>query len=199
MIRALALGAALMLGACAIAPPMPSAVTDAQRLQRWQQHREAVAAIEAFRVDGRLAASTSPLSGRLRWLQAGNGDFDLFLSGPLGQGTLRLNGDPSAVRIRHADQDWVSRHPEQDLQASLGLPIPMQALRYWARGLPQPGVAARYDLDDDGRLLRLHQAGWHIDYDRYHPAAPALPARITLARDGTTLTLLADRWQPQDR
>ena len=197
--RQLALCLSLLLGACAVAPPrtgMVSPVTPAL-ISDWQHHRQSVLAFDRFLLEGRLAASGSPVSSRLRWQQDATRHFDVLLSGPLGQGSLRLRGNDTAVRIQYDQQDWTTSTPDADLERILGMPLPVTALRYWARGLPQPGAAARYDLDAEGRLLRLEQAGWRLDSLRYHPGEPALPARVALSRHDTTLTLLADRWRPQ--
>lgn len=191
------LGALLTLAACATRPPQPSVdvVDQDTRLTRWALHREALVEWEQFLLEGRVAATGQALSARLRWLQAENQQFDLRLSGPVGLGAMRLRGTPGRVEIQARRDTWTSTDPEADLKALLGWSPPLTALPYWARGLPQPGVPARFHLDAHGRLVRLEQAGWTMTVTGYGDSEPALPTRIEWQRDAQTVTLINDRWQ----
>jgi outer membrane biogenesis lipoprotein LolB len=48
----------------------------------------------------------------------------------------------------------------------LGVRLPVNGLRYWVRGLPEPGSTPG-QTDADGRLTRLEQNGWVIEYPAY--------------------------------
>ena len=178
--RGLALSALLLLSACATRPPVPAAdaraVDRETRLNRWAEHRQALDAWAQFQLEGRVAASGQALSARLRWVQRADRQFDLWLSGPIGIGAVRLSGTPDRVEI-------------------LGWSPPLTALPYWARGLPEPGVAVRFHLDAAGRITQLEQAGWTMTVVGYGDTTPALPTRIEWQRDAQTVTLISDRWQ----
>jgi outer membrane lipoprotein LolB len=190
--RLVALCALALLAGCASRAPLPAAPAP----DAWWQHQQGVRAVDAFQVDGRIAAAGRPGSGQLRWVQEADGVFDIRVAGPLGSGSLRLRGTPERVLIEDRDGRRESLNPEAALEALLGSRLPLASLVYWARGLPRPGLAARYALDGAGRLQQLMQAGWRLDYPAYHPGSPALPRRIELRQADTELILLIDRWQP---
>ena len=195
----LALSALLLISACATRPPVPAAdaraVDRETRLNRWAEHRQALDAWAQFQLEGRVAASGQALSAQLRWVQREDRQFDLWLSGPIGIGAVRLSGTPERVEIRARRETWTSTEPEADLTALLGWSPPLTALPYWARGLPEPGVAVRFHLDAAGRITQLEQAGWTMTVVGYGDTTPALPTRIEWQRDAQTVTLISDRWQ----
>lgn len=192
-VRTAALAAAFTLG-CAARAPAPSPVED--RVGAWLGHHSAVTAVSGFTLEGRVAASPAPMSGRLLWRQAPGGDFDLHLSGPLGSGSLRLRGTPERVRVESRDGVFETTEPEATLLAQFGWSLPLASLADWVRGLPRSGEPARYLLDGQGRLAVLEQGGWRVHYERYHEGPPALPARLQLSQGERRLTVLVDRWQP---
>jgi outer membrane lipoprotein LolB len=181
---------ALLLAGCATRAPITAPSPEA-----WWTHQQGLRSLQAFQIDGRVAAAGQPGSGQLRWVQGAGGVFDIRVSGPLGSGSLRLRGTLERVLIEDRAGRRESLTPEAELEALLGSRLPLDALVYWARGLPQPGVAARYALDAAGRLQQLLQGGWQLDYAAYHGGEPSLPRRIELRRPGTEITLLLDRWQ----
>lgn len=178
-------------------PPAPAAPDRDRQLALWAEHRAALAGTEQFALEGRVAASGQAGAARLRWNQKADGHFDGLISGPVGIGSLRVRGSRDAVEVQTRGERFISQHPERDLQALLGWSLPLEALPYWARGLPQPGRPVRYLLDTRGHLQMLYQDGWQIDYQAYRDSAGArsLPARMVLSHDGRVLTLIADDWQ----
>lgn len=134
----------------------------------------------------------------LAWRQAGE-EFHIDLSGPLGQGALRLHGDAAGVDLERAD-GLRDRAPDADalLLRHTGWALPVSGLRFWVRGLAVPGRAAEWQRAGDGRPLRLWQDGWDIRYTGYVELSgqAARPRRIDLERDGLTARLLIDSWVP---
>ena len=81
------------------------------------------------------------------------------------------------------------------LQERLGFEPPLDQLRFWLLGVPDPG--AGFDLTRNGldRASQLKQQGWTIDYDRYMPAdGDMLPARLVVSREGVRVRIAVDRW-----
>jgi outer membrane lipoprotein LolB len=77
--------------------------------------------------------------------------------------------------------------------------LPLESLRYWVRGVPDPASAADERLDASAaRLAGLAQGGWTVDYAAYveDPAAGALPRRLSAVREGTRLRLVIEAWAP---
>lgn len=183
-------GLALLLAGCASRAPVTAPSPEA-----WWTHQQGLRSLQAFQIDGRVAAAGQPGSAQLRWVQGADGVFDIRVSGPLGSGSLRLRGTVERVLIEDRSGRRESLAPAAELERLLGGRLPLDALVFWARGLPQPGVAARYALDAAGRLQQLLQGDWQLDYPAYHAGEPSLPRRIELRRPGTEITLLLDRWQ----
>lgn len=200
MLAGLALGGCVTLGNGPQTAQQTSGSAD-DRYARWRDQRGALMAMAHFTLEGRVAASGQPGAARLHWQQRDADRFSGRISGPFGVGAVHLEGTTSRVRVRHRDDDFVSDDPEADLQALLGWALPLAALPYWARGVPQPGQAARFTVDDLGRLRGLTQGGWQIDYAAYDAArvSPALPQRVQLTRGDQVLTLIADRWKLPDQ
>lgn len=182
------------LAACATVPPGP-AVPEAEARQRQAERERRLRADTAWGLEGRLAVSTGDQggSGRIEWTQAGD-RFDVVLSAPVTRQGWRLSGGPGQARL-----DGIEGGPRTGTDAAALLleatrwDIPVQSLASWLRGLPAPGAAARTTFAADGRLARLEQAGWTIDY-AWPAGAGDLPARLDARRDAARVRLVIDRW-----
>lgn len=155
-------------------------------------------------LQGRIAvrAGDEGWHASLTWHQTGDA-YQADLSGPLGQGALRLQGDDTCVKLERADG---LRDQSVDADALLarhtGWRLPVSGLRYWVlgRAAPQsaPGREARWERDANGRPQRLLQDGWDIRYTAYQeqPGFGMLPRRIEMEREGLHARLLIDSWTP---
>lgn len=167
-------------------------------------HREPAVAVAAgqtagigqFRLAGRVSVKHDGqgFSGSLRWFQAGENDDMLFLS-PLGQGMAHVVRDAAGVSLTTADQQSYRAPDAESLtEQVLGWRLPLGGLRYWVLGTAAPGPATP-ERDQNGRLSRLNQDGWRIDYLGYKPVDGAeLPGRIELQRGELEIRLLVDEW-----
>ncbi|MDY0006895.1 MAG: lipoprotein insertase outer membrane protein LolB [Spongiibacteraceae bacterium] len=132
-------------------------------------------------------------SAWLNWRQC-NQHYLLRLSGPLGQGLGWLEGNAHIARLHrdNSEAPQITHDPESSLEELLGTPVPVGALRYWARGEPAPRGEHRAQRDAEGRLTHLEQYAWSISYPSWH--AEGLPARLVLTRADLRLTLLIKSW-----
>ena len=116
-------------------------------------------------------------------------------TGPLGRGHLRLIQDSRGAELRDADQRvWREADAELLLYRATGWVVPLDGLNFWVLGLPAPGPAPERQLDGQGRLQRLAQAGWDIRFLEYaRHGGFELPSRIYITRrndaEGTAETL----------
>ena len=118
-----------------------------------------------------------------------------MLSAPVTRQGWRLTGSPEGARL-----DGLEGGPRSgpDAQALLReatrWDIPVDALAHWLRAARTPGAPAQASFTAHGRLARLVQAGWTIDYT--WPADPAAtrPSRIDARRDTARVRLAVDRW-----
>lgn len=200
MIRATgALLAALLLNACALLPEQAVPLQNVAQSALWQRHREALGALEAWRIKGRIALANERQSGTLSlyWRQRGP-DYELRLIAPLGQGTYRLEGAPGAVSLWGPEGLYLSAPTARQLMArGLGWDVDLGGLKYWARGLPAPGLAYHdLRLDQKGRLRGLRQAGLELRIDGYTEALGlSLPRKLSLRHDALRLKLVIRAWE----
>jgi outer membrane lipoprotein LolB len=182
---------ALLLAACATTrpaatPPAPAAawdqrVVDLQRLTSWQLGGRAA-----------VAFGTQGWQASLDWRQSGEA-AEVHLSGPLGIGAMVLKRTPEGLSLNGAPP---SDAVLAQLQDRLGFELPLDHLRYWLLGVPDPGSAFEFKPNDQDRAVQLTQDQWTIDYDRYMPVdGDVLPAHLVLSREGVRVRIVVDHWQ----
>jgi outer membrane lipoprotein LolB len=188
----IALALVLLVGACATAPGVPPdrapATLAPDRVR--------------FELNGRIGVQNGDegMSGLLRWLHAPEAD-ELWFSSPLGSTVAMLVRDETGVELvsgrgpprRAANAEVLTRE-------ALGWDLPLSGLEYWILGRPAPGPGAeRIERDAaSGRLVRLVQDGWRIEYRRYLDTEwGALPALINLEYGSLQIRLAVDRWDVQ--
>jgi outer membrane lipoprotein LolB len=95
------------------------------------------------------------------------------------------------------DDVYRARTAEELMQTHAGWRAPLNGLRYWILGRPDPD--ARVDalsLDAAGRLAELHQLGWVIRIERYGTFDGIdLPTRMTLENPRVRAKLVLRTWQ----
>ena len=131
----------------------------------------------------------------LNWRESA-GRYRLDLSGPLGQGAVRVDGDGAGVRLQTADgRDYVAQDADALVQSVTGWHFPVAGIRYWVRGVPVPEEQAVINTDRNGRLVHLVQAGWDITYDRFQDLdGRAWPTRLRLSTADISVRLVVDEW-----
>jgi outer membrane lipoprotein LolB len=154
-----------------------------------------------WQLSGKLGVRGPQLaeSGYLNWRQCGE-QYDMRLSGPLGQTVARIEGRGALLVVRLEGQEPVTTsEPEQLLQRQLGWSVPLRALRYWVRAEAAPGSAAQID-GPAAQPEGLQQLGWQVHYLAYHQNNNvALPAKLTLRNEsGLQATLLINEWLLSD-
>lgn len=167
----------------------------------WQAHRAAVEPIRSWTLQGKIGVR-SPAesgSGTLTWLQEQD-SYDIRISGPLGRGATRLQGDSQGVVLDMAGQPTMqARSAEALLEQQTGWRLPVEHLLWWVRGLPAPDSPSRLQLDPQSRLARLGQAGWTVEYSRYQDVGGLqLPQRLQLSANDIRLTLVITQWNLPD-
>ncbi|MFO1434031.1 MAG: lipoprotein insertase outer membrane protein LolB [Candidatus Competibacteraceae bacterium] len=163
----------------------------------WPARQRALSALRDWSVNGRLAVTTTQEGWHvsLYWVQQGP-VYTIDLIGPLGQGRVRIQGDAQGVGLRTADGQFQRAGNADELLArTVGVRIPLNGLLYWMRGLPDPGQPSTLALDEQGRLSRLEQGGWRIEYLDYMPvAALELPRRMRATQGEIKVQVLVSDW-----
>ncbi|WP_373187341.1 lipoprotein insertase outer membrane protein LolB [Halopseudomonas sp.] len=168
----------------------------------WQAHRSAVQPVRSWTLQGKIGvrAPEESGSGTLTWIQQ-QGDYDIRISGPLGRGATRLQGNEQGVILDMAGQPTLrAASAEELLEQQTGWRLPVEHLLWWVRGLPAPDSASRLQLDPQSRLARLSQAGWTVEYSRYQDVdGLQLPQRLQLSANDILVTLVLTQWNLPDR
>lgn len=184
-------GCAALLSGCATVHRPAGPVAP---LAPWDEHVAALERAPGWQLDGRAAVALGQQGwqANLDWQQSGTVS-ELHLAGPLGIGALAITMTPAGLSLNGAPP---SADVTEKLEARLGFELPIDNLRFWLLGIPNPD--APFDLTRNGqdRAQHLSQAGWSIDYDQYRPDnGDVLPARIVLSRADARIRIAVDRWQ----
>mgnify|MGYP001151466377 FL=1 len=168
----------LLSTACSMQPQTVSSSSS----DNWQQHQQRIAQLQDWKLSGKLGfrAPQQGGSAALKWTQEKD-NYQLFLSGPFGVGNAKIVGDDKTAEMLYGDTLY--RQPPKQLAMQLsGLPLPVDALSWWARGLPSPTQPAATALTTgaDGLAVGFDQAGWQLSFSRYRQTdGGLLPGKIT--------------------
>lgn len=185
-------GLLLLLSACA---PQKSALLP--EMPTWDRRTAVLGSMDEWEFKGRIAVQTGEdgFNGKLRYSQDRRG-FRATVSGPLGVGTVLLEGDDRKVVL--TDKDGVRTELEDaelELRYRYGWTIPVASLRYWALGIPDPAAPAETTFAEDGQLAGLEQRDWSVAISRYAEGGGQLmPRRLTARNSDTRVRLVIDHW-----
>lgn len=166
--------------------------------QLWQQRLSQQAKLDAWAFKGRTAI----IQGRegwnagIQWQQQGQ-QFHIKLSGPFSQGGVKLDGNAETVTLTLDDGEQLSAPtPEQLLAEAMGWLLPVSALRDWVRGVPYAEFPVdSKQLDAQGRLTKLEQAGWQIEFLRYMPfRGSSMPEKVFMKHPEMSVRLIVSDW-----
>jgi outer membrane lipoprotein LolB len=180
-----------VLAACvtprrALPPPLP---------EGWEQRAAELQGLNSWRLDGRtaVAAGTQGWQASLNWRES-DASEEVHLSGPLGVGSTVLKRTSGGLSLNGAPP---SDAVLAQLQERLGFELPIEHLRFWLLGVPDPSAPFELKRNEQDRASQLIQDDWTIDYDRYMPVdGDLLPAQLVLHRAGVRVRIVVDRWEP---
>ncbi len=146
-----------------------------------------------FELAGRIAAryGAESFSGNVAWRHARGGD-EMLISTPFGQGVARIVREGEAVSLTTAEpREYRAVDAESLTERVLGFRVPLLGLADWVRARASEGAPARAEYSPDGKLAKLEQDGWRIEYQEYEGARPA---RLRLLYQGVELRLAVTKW-----
>jgi outer membrane lipoprotein LolB len=160
---------------------------------------ERVPRAAAFDLVGRMAVTHDgrAFTSGVRWQHLEEHD-EIWLLTPTGQALAHILSDPTGATLTGADQSQYHASDAESLtRRALGWELPVTRLTWWVRGeIVPPGRAEEALRDQQGRLVRLQQDGWHVTF--VHPAANGQggrPQRLELTRPGYQIRLVIDSWR----
>ena len=190
----------LILGGCAMTPQQqPSAKDPAFQPSHRQAKQASLRALNTWKLEGRIALynEVEAWNADLHWRQRGE-HYEIRLVGPFGQGRIRVHGDTHGVVMETSDRRYFDQDPDVLFNRRLGWNIPINALKWWIRGLPAQGLSmdAEPTWDNQGRLTRLRQDGWDIHFKRYAAVgALELPGKVFLENAQWNVRLVIQDWR----
>ncbi|HEX6259095.1 MAG TPA: lipoprotein insertase outer membrane protein LolB [Woeseiaceae bacterium] len=166
-------------------------------LPDWEARRDTLTAISEWEFQGRIGVSAGEdgFNGKLRWWQHDD-VFMASVSGPLGVGTVKIQGDDRQVAVTDEDGEVTEmQDAESELYRRYGWTIPVTSLRYWALGIPDPSSPAETAFDGQGHLTRLEQRNWVVQIDEYRDGGgQQMPRRMSATHRDTRVRLVIDTW-----
>ncbi len=198
MTRSLApLLGALLLVSCATLPP-PTTENTPESQQKWLERTELLNRITTWKYDGRIAVRVADdgWNASVTWAQYDQ-VFEISLQGPFGAGAVSILGSPAGVRITSGDDPpLIGSSADNLLREKTGVSLPIRSLEFWAVGKPDPETESTYDLDANGKVIRLSQLGWTVDYKNYAAtnSGVELPRKIFASNNKIGIRLVIDQW-----
>jgi len=189
----------LAVSACAYTPEIPPA---GNVEVAWQQHQKQMSDLTSWKMTGRIAVSneTDSWHATLQWIQHPQ-EYTINIIAPFGQGGARVEGNNNVVTMR-SDEGKVTQAStaEELMQRQTGWRVPLEGMKYWARGVPAPGVFKNSVLDNTGHLAELSQSDWQIDF-RSHQRINnfILPEKVFMTTTDLKVKIVIDEWEVTTR
>lgn len=149
--------------------------------------------LSSWQLDGRAAVSVARQGWQasLDWNQSGTAS-EVHLAGPLGVGALVLKRTPQGLSLNGAPPGEAVL---AQVQERLGFDLPLDELRFWLLGVPDPAAPFELVRNEQDRARTLTQAGWTLDYDRYlGVAGDLLPGHLVMSREDVRVKIAVDHW-----
>lgn len=159
-----------------------------------RQAQEYGYALRSWSLDGRLAvvSNKDSWSANLAWQHDKVLD-QLKLSGPLGQGGAVIRLSKDYVALDRGGTVQTSSQPNQFIAQQLGMFVPIEALKYWIVGLPEPNQSI---IETEGGFK---QGQWLVMYKEMQSVGNQLmPRKIMVSNDQVRLKVMIDRWNLND-
>ncbi len=152
---------------------------------------------ERWEAEGKAAVRTANRGGNIyfTWTQKGE-DYRIIVRGPLGLGRAELNGRPGTVRLQadNLASEVSASSLEELLELTTKRRAPVSHALHWIKA--EPGSAkAELEYGPDGKLTRIKEEGWTIDYLEWSEEAPRLPRKLTLEGPEGKATVIIGLWR----
>ena len=194
---ALVLVASWLISACVTTAP-PEDLSREESLARWQEFRESLSRIDHWKLRGKMGVRTGSKGGSatLNWEYSADAQ-EIELYGPLGGGRVIITTDAQSAFLRDTKgREITGKTASEVLYRRLGWQVPFDHLVDWARGLPGEG-ATDVVIDGNGRLKRLVQDYWEVEFEEYGDPGEsvpglALPAKLRVTALPGTMAVYSD-------
>lgn len=146
---------------------------------------------DQWRARGKFSFQTADAkeSGNFDWRQSGD-QYQARLFGPLGFGTVQIEGDPDSATIRTSRGERHSSNPTQLAYEATGMLLPIDEFPNWLRD-----KSSAQQKPVDQKTVEL--AGWNVQYSNYEVSEDGerLPGRIVATQNDNQILLIIHDWQ----
>lgn len=166
-------------------------------LGQWETRKAVLEQTDEWEFSGRIGvrAGDEGFNGKIWWRQDGI-VYRARLSGPIGVGTVFVNGDGREATL--TDRDGVVTELDDadvDIRTGYGWTIPVTSLRFWALGIPDPSLPSSIEFNEDGQMSNLRQGQWTVTIGEYADGGgQAMPRRLTAVSGDIRVRLVIDEW-----
>nr|VFJ53232.1 MAG: outer membrane lipoprotein LolB [Candidatus Kentron sp. DK]VFJ60310.1 MAG: outer membrane lipoprotein LolB [Candidatus Kentron sp. DK] len=191
----IALAAAILLSGCSIIQELPWVGGEGSASG---EQRKGIENVREWSATGRVAvnADNEAWNVRMHWEQEDE-NYRIRFNAPIGSGAADITGGPDGVTLRTTDnRTFSAADPESLLFDAMGWRIPLDGLRYWILGRPDPDApTTRQEVDTDGRIRQLEQSGWDIRYLGYRNVQGFdLPVWLMLENTRLSVRIRINMW-----
>lgn len=163
----------------------------------WESRKAVLTATTRWEFSGRIgvSAANEGFNGKIWWWQRDD-YYRATISGPLGVGAIRIDGENRQVTVTAEDGEIIEmQDAEIELRQRYGWTIPLNSLRYWVLGVPDPASPADLEFGEQHMLLKMQQGAWTVIIDQYREGGgQQMPRRIVAVNDDARVRLVFDRW-----
>ena len=165
--------------------------------ESWPARKAYLESTDEWEFSGRIGISAGDegLNGKFWWRQDGV-VFRARISGPIGVGTIFINGDHRELTLTEQDGTVTElEDAEIDLQIRYGWTIPVTSLQFWALGIPDPSSPSEVEFNEGGLPATISQRDWLVTIDRYREGGgQPMPRRLTAVSGEFRVRLIIDEW-----
>ena len=139
-------------------------------------------------------------SGSIRWI-LNPSEERLDVLSPTGSVVAQLTVTDSEARLKTDDRETVAKDADTLFREVMEISLPVNALRYWVRGLDAPNMPLEsVEKDGEGRITELAQDGWQLAYNGNISIESGshrfeVPRRLTATRGGVEIRWASTEWQ----
>ncbi|MED6341143.1 MAG: outer membrane lipoprotein LolB [Pseudomonadota bacterium] len=158
-----------------------------------------------FIVQGKLLLTLADEKTALQFSwQQNQDDYVIDVWGAFGQGRTQLRGTGKKMQVLRGQKVIVAGPPELVMQQQLGWSMPVEAMRYWILGQPQPNIRfADYAIDEAQSSVRFRQSSWAVSVVLVNGANTARqdpqPEQVELIRDDVAVRVKVSKYSRNTR
>ena len=151
--------------------------------------------VTSWTAQGKLAYDVNGQRGNFsfRWIQS-NHAYEIVLFGPLGISVATITGNEVLAKITTSEGQMLSApRPEQLLQETLGLDMPVSAMTDWLRGVPRnTDTSGKIEGSTKKAVEGFNELGWQVEVQRRDKSMN--PSRVRISRPGANFLVIVKGW-----